>query len=201
MKTVIIYESLFGNTQRVAEEFARVAREHGEVEMVPAEEAGADATAGADLVLIGGPTHVHGMSWKATRKIGPAGNGPDGDAPTGDGRGGVGPDGDVATEAEGDRPPGIDAAGPGLREWFHRVGRVDGTPAAAFDTRLDGPEFMTGRASLGISRRLRHHGFDEVAAPKSFVVDKANSLLDGQLARAHEWVSSVYESLVADAVR
>jgi len=173
MRTVIIYESLYGNTQRVAEELARVAHQHGEVEMMAAEEAPPDAVVGADLVLIGGPTHVHGMSWKATREN-PGG--------------------------AGDRPPGIDAAGPGLRDWFHRVGRVDGTPAAAFDTRFDGPEVLTGRASLGISRRLRHHGFAEVAAPKSFVVDKENTLLDGEVARAHQWAQSVLESLLADAV-
>jgi hypothetical protein len=172
MKTLIIYESLYGNTQRVAEELARVANDHGEVEMMKAEEAPSDAVAGADLVLIGGPTHVHGMSWKATRQ---------------------GPGGD------GVRPLGTDAAGPGLRDWFHRVGRVDGTPAAAFDTRFDGPEVLTGRASLGISRRLRHHGFAEVAAPKSFVVDRDNTLLEGEVARARQWASAVLESLLVDA--
>jgi hypothetical protein len=172
MKTLIIYESLYGNTQRVAEELARVANDHGEVEMMKAEEAPSDAVAGADLVLIGGPTHVHGMLWKATRQ---------------------GPGGD------GVRPLRTDAAGPGLRDWFHRVGRVDGTPAAAFDTRFDGPEVLTGRASLGISRRLRHHGFAEVAAPKSFVVDRDNTLLEGEVARARQWASAVLESLLVDA--
>ena len=176
MRTVIIYETLFGNTQRVAEELARVAREHGEVDMVPVEEAPPGIADAADLVLIGGPTHVHGMSWKATRQNG-----------TSDAAG------------DGGRPAGADAAGPGLRDWFHRIGRVEGTPAAAFDTRMDGPEVLTGRASLGISRRLRHHGFTEVAAPKSFVVDRGNALVDGEVARAHEWATAVLESLLADA--
>ena len=176
MRTVIIYESLYGNTKRVADELARVAREHGPVEVVAAEQASPDVTCGADLVLIGGPTHVHGMSWKATRQGG-AGNG-----------------------APPERQPGIDAAGPGLRDWFHRVGRVDGTPAVAFDTRLDGPEFLTGRASLGISRRLRHHGFTEVAGPRSFVVDQENVLLDGEVDRANEWAVSILQSLPAAVV-
>ena len=178
MKTVIIYESLYGNTRRVADELAGVARQHGEVAVVAAEEAGPDVVEGADLVLIGGPTHIHGMSWKATRQGGAA------ESPGGH-----------------ERAPGIDAAGPGLRDWFHRVGRSTGTPAAAFDTRLDGPEVLTGRASLGISRRLRHHGFVEVAAPKSFVVDEGNVLLDGEVERARQWAVSVLESLLADAVR
>ena len=184
MRTVIIYESQYGNTRRVAEELEQVAREHGEVELVVAEEAGPDVTSGADLVLVGGPTHVHGMSWKATRQNGPQEPG---------GR-------SAATDAV-ERPPGADAAGPGLRDWFHRVGRVDGTPAAAFDTRSDGPELLTGRASLGISRRLRHHGFAEVAAPRSFVVDTANTLLDGEVPRARQWAQSIFGSLLADAAR
>jgi len=183
MRTVIIYESLYGNTLRVAEELASVAREYGEVDLVPAEEAGPEVTMGAGLVLIGGPTHLHGMSHRATRQGGAA----DAAAP-------------AAAPTVGQRPPGIDAAGAGLREWFHRVDRVHGTRAAAFDTRLDGPELLTGRASLGISRRLRHHGFTEVAAPRSFLVDKHNELLDGEVARARDWASSVLESLPALAM-
>jgi hypothetical protein len=177
MRTVIIYESVSGSTRRVAEELARVAAEHGEVRIYPVEEAPPDALDGADLVLVGGPTHVHGMSWAATRQGWPAS--------TGDDRG---------------HPAGIDAAGPGLRAWFHRVGRVDGLSAAAFDTRSDGPATLTGRASLGISRRLRHHGFAEVAAPRSFLVDRDNALVDGEVERAREWACAVTESLLADSL-
>jgi hypothetical protein len=189
MRTVIIYESCYGNTRRVADELASVARMHGEVAMVPAEEAGPDALDGADLVLIGGPTHLHGLSHRATRRSGLSDAGT-----TSDGAG-------TADEAGADdRPPGSDAAGPGLRDWFHRVDRVQGTVAAAFDTRLVGPEVLTGRASLGISRRLRHHGFTEAAAPRSFLVDKDNELLEGEVARARDWAESVLESLPAPAM-
>ncbi len=176
MRTVIIYESLYGNTEQVAEELARVAREHGTVDLVPVEEAGPETVVSADLVLIGGPTHVHGMSWTATRQCGPQ------------------------DDAPSERRPGMDVAGPGLRQWFHRVGRVDGVRAAAFDTRMEGPEILTGRASLGISRRLRHHGFAEVAAPRSFLVDRDNVLLDGEAVRAGTWLLSVLSSMPAAVV-
>ena len=174
MRTVIIVESHYGATAGVAEELARVARRHGEVEVVRVEDAGPDTVDGADLVLVGGPTHVHGMTWASTRRTADA----------------------DAAERQG-REPGIDAAGPGLRTWFHQVDRVHGTPSAAFDTRLDGPEHLTGRASLGISRRLRHHGFVEVAAPRSFLVDKENALLEGELGRAADWADSVFGSMPA----
>jgi hypothetical protein len=176
MKTVIIYESVYGTTLLVAEELARVAHEHGDVDLVRAEEADAATVEGADLVLIGGPTHLHGMSTRATRQLGTA-------EPGGHTEEGLGPD----------------VPGPGLRDWFRLSGHVDGTAAAAFDTRLDGPEFMTGRASVGIARRLRHHGFTEVAAPRSFLVTRENRLMSGEAERARQWAVSVYESLLADA--
>ena len=122
MKTVIIYESIYGNTRRVAEELADVARAHGEVLLVPAADADRASLEGADLVLVGGPTHAHGMSSRTTRLAGAA---------------------DASGDAEavhGDHPAGTDLPRPGLRDWFRTVGRVDGPAAAAFDTRLDGPE-------------------------------------------------------------
>ena len=90
--------------------------------------------------------------------------------------------------------------GPGLRDWFRTVGRVEGTSAAAFDTRLDGPELVTGRASMGIARRLHHFGFTEVAAPRSFLVTRDNELVAGEAERARQWAESVFGSLLADVV-
>ena len=183
MKTVIIYESVYGNTRQVAETLGAVAEAQGEVRLYSADDVPGDALDGADLVLVGGPTHVHGMSWSATRQVAPDPSGrSDGNI--------VGPD-----------LPGPDLPGPGLRDWFRRTGRVAGTRAAAFDTRTEGPELLTGRASLGISRRLHHFGFTEVAAPRSFLVDRSNELLDGELARAREWGTSVVESLLVDVGR
>ena len=70
MKTVIIFESVYGSTEQVAKELAAVARQHGEAEMVRAEDADAGSLEGADLVLVGGPTHLHGLSTRASRQSG-----------------------------------------------------------------------------------------------------------------------------------
>lgn len=179
MRTVIVYEY----TRRVAEELASVAREHGGVDLVAAEEAGIDVVLGADLVLIGGQTQARGMSCRSTGPSRTADAAPRSGSRVGE-----------------ERPPGIDDAGPSLREWFQRVDRVHGILAAAYDTRLVGPDILTGRASLGISRRLRHHGFVEVAAPRSFLVDSGNNLLDGEVDRARDWATSVLGSLPAPAM-
>jgi hypothetical protein len=174
LKTVVIYESLFGNTHLVAEHVAEAAGLHGEVVLVPVGEATSEVIDGADLLVVGGPTHVHGLTWSATRH---------------------------AAEAEAakhdDRTLDPDAEGPGLRTWFHGLGQVHGTPAAAFDTRFDGPAEFTGRASKGIGRRLRHHGFSEVAEPESFLVDKDNHLLAGESDRARRWADGLVSRLTA----
>ena len=59
--------------------------------------------------------------------------------------------------------------------------------AAAFDTRIDAPAALTGRASKGIAKRLRRCGFSLVVEPESFLVDKHNRLVDGEEERARAW--------------
>jgi hypothetical protein len=65
-----------------------------------------------------------------------------------------------------------DAPGPGLREWFGSLDRYP-VKAAAFDTRMHGPAALTGRASKGVARLLRAHGFDVVAEPEKLPGDQA----------------------------
>jgi hypothetical protein len=89
-----------------------------------------------------------------------------------------------------------DALGPGLREWFGSLGRYP-AKAAAFDTRLHGPAALTGRASKGITRLLRAHGFDVVAEPASFLVTRQDRLVPNELHRAREWGTK----LAADIAR
>ena len=70
--------------------------------------------------------------------------------------------------------------------------------AAAFDTRIDAPALVTGRASRGIEKRLVKLGYDLVADPESFLVDKQNNLLPGEADRAVRWATELAESLAAN---
>jgi hypothetical protein len=127
---------------------------------------------GAGLVVVGGPTHVHGMSREATRK--------------------------AAVEAAGKPASPLnlepDAAGPGLREWFASLGHYR-VKAAAFDTRMHAPAALTGRASKGVARLLRAHGFEVIAAPESFLVTKQDRLEPDETARAREWGTKLAASI------
>jgi hypothetical protein len=167
MKAVVVYESMYGNTHLVADaigEGLRDADSMVEVTVVPVERATEAVRMGADLLVVGGPTHVHTMSSDRSRHAAL----------------------DAAAKPDSTLELDPDAEGPGLRDWF------DGTPelalpAAAFDTRIDAPAFLTGRASKGIAKRLRRHGCTLVAEPESFLVTKDNHLIDDESEHAQEW--------------
>ncbi len=172
MRSVVVYESMFGNTHAIAEAVATGLRRTGEVVIVPVEQATKDVLEGADLLVVGGPTHAHGMSSAQSRKGAP----------------------DYVEKSHGDLTlePGWD--GMGLRDWFQEL---PGTPcaAAAFDTRADVAALLSGRASKGIASRLAKHGCRLVAEPESFLV-KDNHLLPHELDRAAEWGASLSAAFV-----
>ncbi|TFD25655.1 flavodoxin domain-containing protein [Cryobacterium sp. TMS1-13-1] len=65
MRALIVYESMYGNTRLIAETIGR-GLAPAEVILVPTSQAaGVDLTQ-VDLLLVGGPTHVHGLSRPST---------------------------------------------------------------------------------------------------------------------------------------
>ena len=174
MRAVVVYESMYGATHAVAEQIAAGLAPSLKVEVSPVD--GADELVrGAGLLVVGGPTHVHGMTSAMSRMS-------------------------AAEAAEKDDDleldPALDVDAPGLRDWLGDLPRHDGRRAAAFDTRIDAPAALTGRASKGIARRLRHHAFVLVAEPESFLVDKQGHLLDGELDRARAWGAELASTAV-----
>lgn len=167
MHTLIVYESMYGNTHAIAEAIGEGVRSVGEARVVPVRDAGPDLLAWADLVVVGGPTHARGMSTSSSRASDVAG------AATDDGWS------KVSLDATAD--------GPGIREWLDGASGVKGKLAVAFDTRAHAPALMTGRASSGISKGLKAKGFQVVADATSFFVDSHQVLARGELERATAW--------------
>jgi len=62
VKSLVVYVSHKGNTQRVAETIADELRLKGAAEVIPVEEAPSAMEADVDLLVIGGPTEGHGMT-------------------------------------------------------------------------------------------------------------------------------------------
>lgn len=172
MRVVIVYESQFGDTREVAEAIGdgvRQARPEAEVECLRVGDAAPERVGSADVLVVGGPTHMRGMTFGRSRKLGLAA------------------ERKKAEQGGAAHRPDPGAEGPGVREWFHTLPQAhDGVHAAAFDTRVEGR--MAGGAARGISRRLRGHGYEVVADPAGFLVqDAAGPLREGELTRAREW--------------
>ena len=166
MRALVVYESLYGNTHIIANSIAEGLRDKAcDVTVVPVNRATAELVRETDLLVVGGPTHMHGMSSTSSRRM--------------------------AVDAA--RKPGSGltlepvALAPGLREWLHGIGPGHGLAAAAFDTRFEGPAVFTGRASSGIAHRLLRHGYRLVVSPESFLISKQNALLRSEANRAQAW--------------
>jgi menaquinone-dependent protoporphyrinogen IX oxidase len=62
MKTLIVYESQFGNTHHVAEVIGKALEARGPVRLVSIHEYRSPDLEGIDLFLVGGPTQAHTMT-------------------------------------------------------------------------------------------------------------------------------------------
>lgn len=174
MRAIVVYESMYGNTRRIAEAVARGIGASETVRAVPVSAAMETNPADYDLIAVGGPTHVHGMSRGPTRHAAE----------------------DAASASGGELAMEPDSVDEGVREWLGSLPRVAGR-AAAFDTRLDAAPVLTGRASKGISRLLRSAGFELVVEPESFLIDKNTHLLPGEEERARAWGANLAAKVVA----
>jgi hypothetical protein len=163
MKAVVVYESMFGNTHQVAEAIAEGLREVGEAVTVRVTDVAPETLEGIDLLVVGGPTHAHGMSLPLTRKEAV--------------RQATAPDSGLTLE-----PLGRDL---GVREW------LDSDPTvpplyAAFDTRADAFKWFTGSAATHIAKHLKGHGRTEVIEEGSFLAPD-NDIDLSELDRARAW--------------
>ena len=159
----IVYESMFGNTRRIAEAIGEGLRETVPVEVAAVHRLEPWPLAPA-IAIVGAPTPVHGLSRPSTRS-------------------------EAARRAE-DAARGLEldtsARGIGMREWLDDA-RLEVELFAAFDTRADMPEIFTGSAAASIDRRLRSEGIARLADPHSFLVDRENRLEEGEVERARAW--------------
>jgi len=176
MRTVIVYESLFGDTREIAEAIAggvTQADPDGEVACVSVLEASLADVAQATFLIAGGPTQFFGMASRTKSGTWLR----EEDHASGRSRSGQ------ALE------PGV--GGETLHEWLNHLPEATlGSKAAAFDTRLD--NLLSGGAAGGIARRLRGRLYDVIAEPEGFVVeDMEGPLRDGELDRATAWGSRV----------
>lgn len=159
MKTLIIHESLFGNTKAVAAAIKQglsrgKAPDH--VEVVRADEAAGVIPDDVSLLIVGGPTHAFSMTRESTRK-------------------------DAETKGASEH------VRTGIREWIDTVLPKPDLPIVTFDTRVK-VKLLPGSAAKSAVRALRARGFRRVEQGETFwVEDTDGPLRAGELVRAEEW--------------
>ena len=173
MKSIVIYESMYGNTKAIAEAIAQGMRERGDVRLGSVDEISPDEVQDADLIVAGGPTHAHGLARSdahdAIAKM-------------------------PARHKYGAVLPGEES----LRNWLDRL--PDGRQSVAtFDTRFDKPRWLTGSAAMRIVRRLERKGYSIIATESFFVEHTDGPLSKGECERAVEWGRALTVSGVAAA--
>jgi len=162
MRSLVVYESMYGNTRQIAEAIAAGLGEAGQASAIHVAEVNPAALAELGLLVLGGPTHAWGMTRPGTRKAAVA----------------QADKAHLTVEGKADAP--------GIRELLAGLPRLE-CPGAAFDTRLDAPVMFTGQASRSIAHHLRKHGV-QVLDHRSFLVTRANKLRDdSELAKARAW--------------
>ena len=176
MKALLVYESMFGNTEQIARAVAEGLSRRLPVQALDV--GSAPLTLGSDigLVVVGGPTHVFGLG-----RV---------DEPRRRRRAGHGRNGSVVTH------------GRGLRTWLEglHVGAL-GVAAAAFDTRVNRPR-LPGSAARAADRQMRRQGMHPIVLPRSFHVRRTTGpLADGESEQARQWGEQVAVELLHGLAR
>ncbi len=168
-RALVVYESMFGNTQTIAEAVADGLSSRIPTDLLEVSAASDVLADDVELLVVGGPTHAFGMSRPRTRE-------------------------DATRQAGGH----VVSERTGLREWLASLERRTGNVAAAgFDTRIDKPR-VPGSAARGAEKRLRKLGFRIAAPSESFyVTGVAGPLVDGETERAHIWGQELGEDFAA----
>ena len=159
MKTLVVYESFWGNTEQVAMAITQGLSAHGEVEMVEVSQAPTEITEPLDLIVIGGPTHAFSMTRASTRE-----------------------DAFKQGASRGSKTVGV-------REWLEHLHRGRHSElVATFDTKVGKVRHLPGSAARGAANVAHKLGYKTAAKPMSFYVQGVSGpLLAGELGRAQAW--------------
>lgn len=164
-RALVVFESMFGNNALLAAAIdagisTRMVADTYEVGHAPTV-----VDPDVVLVVVGGPTHMLGLSRPSSR-----------------------------ARAAKDAGDAAVSKGIGLREWLAALGPSPGTAAAAFDTRLARPWFLRflDHGSRDLEKGLRRLGFRMAVPSANFYVAKQDGpLLEGEQERARLWAADL----------
>ncbi|MFI2364716.1 flavodoxin family protein [Promicromonospora sp. NPDC019610] len=166
MRALVVYESMFGNTEAIARSIADGIEASMHADVVEVSAAPATVPADVTMLVVGGPTHAFSMSWPSTRR-----------------------------DAAG-RATSVISRDRGIREWLGALpGVTTKTVATAFDTRatsrLTG---SAARAASRRLDRLGFPLIASPMSFR--VTDVTGPLVDGELDRAYGWGKALGSDVV-----
>jgi Flavodoxin len=168
MRAVVVYESMFGNTEAVARAVAGGLAERLEVELHGVSDQPAAAFPKVNLIVVGGPTHAFSMSRPSTR---------------------------AEARAQGAASDGPDV---GLREWLTGLEAGSHSETfAAFDTRVARARRLPGSAAKKAEKVVHALGYATAGRQSFWVEDTRGPLLAGELERAARWGRELAADLAA----
>ena len=157
MKALVVFESMWGNTEQVAQAVAGGLESGVPVEVLDVSGDVPDDLSGIDLLVVGGPTHAFSMSRQSTRE-------------------------DAVTKGA---PAGH--AKRGIREWLDGLPKAELSVATfdtRVDKVRHLPGSAAKRAAKEVRR---HHLGRVVDSESFYVADMEGPLLAGELERAEAW--------------
>jgi hypothetical protein len=157
VRALVVYESTFGNTRRVAESIRDGLAETVGVDIRSVDDTTPVVLADYGLIVVGGPTHAYGMSTSVSR-----------------------------AQARDGQPGHADAVG-GIDQWLPRLGPEYAGMIAAFDTRYGRHRSWPGSASRAIRQQLRRAGLTLLDRHSFLVSTATGPLRDGELYQARIW--------------
>ena len=166
MRALVVYESMFGNTEEIARDVAEgLAGTGADVTVAEVNRVRAADLRDRDLLVVGAPTHAFSLSRPKTRE-----------------------------EAVQQGAP-AERARMGVREWMTTLPHTlaenvpdDRWPTlAVFDTRVTQVRHLPGSAAKGAARIARAKGFEVVSRASFYVLDLSGPTAPGEQERARDW--------------
>lgn len=173
-RALIVYETMFGNTERIARAIRDGLRRYVPAETVPVNRAPDVVPDDVRLLVVGGPTHAFSMSRLSTRQ-------------------GAVQQADVVMPIE-----------VGIREWLAALGRADRRSqdllVTTFDTRIAKVRRLPGSAARSAAKLLRRMGYRMIGTSESFFVsDTTGPIRDVEIERARRWGEELGRLLTGSA--
>ena len=166
VRALVVYESMFGNTERIARAIRDGLRQRVPTEIVPAYRAPTVIPADVRLLVVGGPTHAFSMTRVSTRQ-------------------------EARKQQEVVMPIEV-----GIREWLDALAtdtrsttgrRSRDLEVATFDTRIAKVRRLPGSAARSAGKLLRRMGFRLISTSSFFVDETIGPIREVEIERAGRW--------------